>query len=758
MRPYLAIVKDSFVEALASRVLWILLVLITLVLLAVIPLGFRGERMTEFRQGDFLNARGVARAMSREFELGEPSPGLRIWSQFDEPARRQFTDFARESTDRSESYFADLRKLIEQLNQLLEQPDLYEPVAWQGVQLPGEARELLEQGIDNLGREDLARLNRLLIETPYLEHFRPQPPKQIFVTYFGGKVSPPIRVSERRIKQFIEQLILPGLIGFLVGAVGVLAAILVTAPIIPQMFDPGSLSLLLSKPVSRSLMFLAKFLGGCAFILINVTYLIAGLWLIVGVRFDIWNAGLLWCIPIFLFLFAIYYSVSALAGVIWRNAVVSVVLTVVFWLACQVVGVTKAIFEQVTVESRRFVRMVEVSDTLLAVDEQGAAYRWAAETNDWQSVFLEQGGRSQGSWLGPIADDSNQIVFAARGSGRSFFRSGSTLVIGKASEDWNPIEGPSLPEGTFALLPDPRGRVMAVTNTGIERFTGELDAKPQKLELLFFEIPLATGKPFEAAGPADPLKITPPATAAIDPVTAAVAIYSRGTIWWLRRDGDAYVLEQTVDVETDPDLGASLAVAGSTLLLALEDGRILDYEFPSLRLRCEQRPEPASQPRFACASPDGNWFAILFHNGRLHVRDPQGTLRLANVRGQTDISAVHFSSRDALLVADRTRRITRYQLESFARDETFAPPLTAMEIAYYYAIVPIYTVFPKPSELDNTVQYVVSREETMDLGLQNSDLQGKRVRLRPWAPVRSSLAFTLVVLLLACVYIERQDF
>ena len=81
-----------------------------------------------------------------------------------------------------------------------------------------------------------------------------------------------------------------------------------------------------------------------------------------------------------------------------------------------------------------------------------------------------------------------------------------------------------------------------------------------------------------------------------------------------------------------------------------------------------------------------------------------------------------------------------------------------MEIAYYYAIVPIYTIFPKPGELGNTIQYLMRKEETIDVGMQPGNLQAKRVRLRPWAPVRSSLIFTLIVLGLACFYIERQDF
>ena len=44
------------------------------------------------------------------------------------------------------------------------------------------------------------------------------------------------------------------------------------------------------------------------------------------------------------------------------------------------------------------------------------------------------------------------------------------------------------------------------------------------------------------------------------------------------------------------------------------------------------------------------------------------------------------------------------------------------------------------------------------MGLPGGSLQDRRVRLHPWAPVRSSLVFMLVVLGAACLYIERQDF
>ncbi|MHB8971739.1 MAG: ABC transporter permease subunit [Pirellulaceae bacterium] len=761
MKPYLAIIVDSFREALASRVLWILLGLITLVLVAMLPLGYRAEQMTEFRPGDFLDARALVKAVRRDFARDAALPGFRIWSNFGEETRQALSKFQQETDRNRGQFFADQARLIEALNELLTIRGLYDEPAWTGTLLGSEARELLAQGIDQLSEVDLARLNRLLIETPYQEFFRPQPPKQIIISYFGAKISPPIRFSEKRVKQFFEQFVLPTVIGVLVGFLGVLAAVLVTAPIIPQMFDPGSLSLLLSKPVSRSLMFLAKFVGGCAFILINVTYLIVGLWVIVGLRLGIWNQGLLLCIPIFLFLFAIYYSVSAFSGVIWRNAVVCVVMTVVFWLACTVVGSTKSIIEQLAVESKRLIRLVPTEDSLIALDERGDTYRWDTETTQWQAAFLTGSGRPTDRVLGPIYDPRTHSLLASLAGNRRLFGATRGLLIGKQSDGWAQVDGPSLPEGTFELLPDPQGRLLAVTNTGIQQLVGDLEPSPKKLQVFFIEIPQSFAKPFRPAGPISPLKLTPPATAVVDLQSGNVVIYSRGELTLLVRHGRDFADAQTVQVDVDQELDATLVCANSTILLALADGRILNYAAPALTLRATYQPEKDSQVRFACGSPDGQWCAVVFHNGRLYLldttREASTTMQLADVRGQNDISAAAFSADNLLLVADRVNRVTSYQPGTWEPVQTYAPALTPLEIAYYYAVVPIHTVFPKPGELDNTIQYVLRKEETMDMGLPGSNLQTKRFRLHPWAPVRSSLIFMLVVLGLACLYIERQD-
>ncbi len=761
MRPYLAIIKDSFREALASRVLWILLILITFGLAALAPLGFHREQTTDFRPGDFLDARAVAREMMRQYDSGTPSPGYRIVSKLDESARKLLTEFAASKEQRNFSFFTELQQIVDKLNGLLQQRDLYQQEDWDDVLLGSEARDFLDRGIENLADDDLARLNRLLIELPYQEFFRPQPAKQIVITYFGAGVSPPIRLSERRLKKIVELVVLPVSFKIFVGPIALLTAILVTASIIPQMFDPGSLSLLLSKPVSRSLMFLAKFAGGCAFILINAGYFFTGLWLLLGLRLDIWNHGFLLCILIFLFLFAVYYSVSAFTGVVWRNAIVSVVLTILFWFVCWLVGATKGGFQSLLIETQKIVRLVQAGDTLVAVDERGGTKRWNSSDSEWESTFLSSDFGNMQRVLGPIYDAENKVLLAAQFGQHGLFRSGGTLLLGRESDGWMQVDGPTLPESTFALLPDPHGRLLAVTHMGVERLAGELETK-KKLKVFFMEIPQSLGKPFRAAGPEPELKLSSPAVAAVNPKSADVVIYSRGKLLLLKCTDSKYSLAKSVDVEGDEEQGAAITFAGSTILLALADGRVLNFGVPELELRDQYEPEPHSQPRFVCASADGSWFAIVFHNARLHVLNAGDSgnpaMQLADVRGQDDISAALFTSHNSLLVVDRAKRVSEYELGTFALKDSFAPALTPLEIAYYYVIAPIYTVFPKPSELDNTIQYVLKNDETTDLGIQTGDLQALRQRVRPWAPVRSSLIFMIVMLVAACIYIERQDF
>ena len=111
---------------------------------------------------------------------------------------------------------------------------------------------------------------------------------------------------------------------------------------------------------------------------------------------------------------------------------------------------------------------------------------------------------------------------------------------------------------------------------GVYCLDGELETK-KKLKVFFMEIPQSLGNPFRAAGPEPALKVSLPAVAAVHPRSADVAIYSRGKLLLLARDGSKYKLARSVEVEADEEEGAAIAFAGSTILLALADGRVLNY-------------------------------------------------------------------------------------------------------------------------------------------------------------------------------------
>ena len=82
-----------------------------------------------------------------------------------------------------------------------------------------------------------------------------------------------------------------------------------------------------------------------------------------------------------------------------------------------------------------------------------------------------------------------------------------------------------------------------------------------------------------------------------------------------------------------------------------------------------------------------------------------------------------------------------------------------MDVAYRLFFLPVYTVCPKPGDLDDTVTYLLSGSKSVDANpRERNDLSSARGQLNPWGPVWSSAAFVLVMLVFSCVYLERQEF
>jgi ABC-type transport system involved in multi-copper enzyme maturation permease subunit len=762
MRPYLAIIKDSFREAIASRVLWVLLGLIALLLLAIAPLGYKLNLAGKFTWADIKDGPQFVAKLRTGFEADKPSPARRIWSQIDEKTRpklEKLEKVAELEDGEGREYFQGMDSLRDSLNKLIEDRDFYTEADWQGVPLPQEAKDYLARPRDELSAGELARLNRLLIEAPFRAYVNSRSPHAISITYFTF-ASEPYPFSKEQADNFIKEWVLTSAMSWIVGVFGMIAAILVTSGIIPQMFDPGSITLLLSKPISRSLLFTSKFLGGCAFILLSVSLLIGGLWLIAGLRFGIWNQGMLWCIPIFLFMFLIYYAVSALAGLIWKSAVISVIVTVVFWLACFVVDLGKLGMD-IYIEPRRFGRIVEVGDDLIVVNDASEMKLWDEAAREWRPIQTPGQNRGIPSIDGPFYHASTRQLLVGQGYRDPFGFMGQriTLRTAKAADGWSLRDGPAVPAGTSSLLVASDGGVLAVTSDNIHRLQGNTAGQRIKLRLPWTDVPLTRGGEFRSALSGDAVSFADPVAAAADPLEGRLLVCAAGVVQLLARQPDGnYKSVASRQLEGKAEEGAAVGIAGDFALVARESGKVWLLSPTELSVKKELTLESGTQPRFVAASPDGATLAILFQNRRLWLIDARtGDARRAPVGSQGHITGFAFTS-DRLFIADFANRVVAYDAKSFARQKVYRPAMTRAEIGYYYVLQPLHMLFPKPRYLDNTVQYVLTGKKTTDAGLFGGDLTQRRDDLKPWQPVTSGLIFVGVMLLFACIYIERHEF
>ena len=120
------------------------------------------------------------------------------------------------------------------------------------------------------------------------------------------------------------------LISWVGGLIIILIAVIVTSFFIPNMLRPGSVVMLLSKPISRTTLLLFKYLGGLFFVIILTTFVVGGVWLITGIRAGVWAPGVFIVIPLMTMSFAILYAISTVTAVWSRNSIVSILVT----LAC----------------------------------------------------------------------------------------------------------------------------------------------------------------------------------------------------------------------------------------------------------------------------------------------------------------------------------------------------------------------------------------------------------------------------------------
>ena len=125
----------------------------------------------------------VIQAMMEAAKTDPASPQARLWAMLSPETKSAVL-----SNPRYIKYTAQYA-VITDINNLLRRRNLYDPAAWSGIQLPDEARTLLQRGA-SLSATELSRLNALLIGSAFPAITVPPIPKRNLLGFISATVVP----------------------------------------------------------------------------------------------------------------------------------------------------------------------------------------------------------------------------------------------------------------------------------------------------------------------------------------------------------------------------------------------------------------------------------------------------------------------------------------------------------------------------------------------------------------------------------------
>ncbi len=108
---------------------------------------------------------------------------------------------------------------------------------------------------------------------------------------------------------------------------GLFLAIFSASGLIPSMLEKGTAELILSKPISRMQLILGRYFGGILMVLLNIAYLIFFLWILLGIKFGMWELDFLLTIFTVTYAFATLYSLIILLGILNRGSIFAMMIS-----------------------------------------------------------------------------------------------------------------------------------------------------------------------------------------------------------------------------------------------------------------------------------------------------------------------------------------------------------------------------------------------------------------------------------------------
>lgn len=781
MRPYLAVIADSFAAALSSRILWIAFVAIWLLLIALSPIGYREDFTARFRPQDFHNGTRMKAMLAQGLvdEASKSQPIGRVAAAMPDDLQRQLR-----RVGEGDEVRIRLSVLAEALNELIDkESEWYEADAWSSTLRLRELRELDAMADGDVFDSLRKRRARLRIEAAMPGVFETRASRSVYLTYAGMDFPAELAVDKTQFATLINQWVLPTIINWLLGFILIFLGILVTASIVPDMLQPGSLHLLLSKPVSRSLLLIAKFIGGCAFVFLCVTQLVLGLYLIAGLRLDIWNPRLLWCIPASVFLFSVFYSVSTLAGLRWRSPILAIGVTTIFGAICLVTGIIGGLFDGLVTRPDQIQHLSIAGDDVFGSTRGGGLVRLDRDSNRWDEVF-ESDAMNQDRILPPVAIDDQTIATArVRGGRFNPFGSGALelLVLGE-SFDWVPEPSLRLPTATTSLYL--AGDELLALNTGelsstpiapivnaagnpgagVSSQQDEPEPTPETggwLSKLTTMMGGATSG-FTSVLPSS-VSMAPPRLLAIAPDGGWMIVMTRGRLIRLEPPVEKQARWDVVAEVTLPgeaSLRGTMAVAGDAVLVARQEQPIQIFQADSLNLLAEIAADESWIPVTACGLASPGRFALVTGDGRCRIvasNADASDYEITNPLSTAEVEGAQYDPKSGrLYLSHHVDRLDILDATSLDVVESIRPDLSRWRWVDARIVTPLRSIIPQTGELGETIAATVSGQSAIEVNNNSEDTE--LVRYKILRPVTSCAIFIAVMLTISCVYFSTRDF
>jgi hypothetical protein len=831
LRPYIAIVIDSFRAATATRILYVMLAAITIVLLFFAP--FRVNRTTYWRitSEDLIANQPALHAELVEKSSDSDRPDInRIWEALPAELQNELKSSSEKyQQEKSKNEDLDRRgfanrdfelaeRLADALTDVVEDEDFYDEDAWKNRVKVDELNKLINKGPNGRTNLETKRMNRLLIESSF-GSIRYSQPTSIEFSYFIWPF-PDMNLSADLFEATVADW-LPYIFDKFVLSIGLFVAILVTSNLIPETFNPGTLNLLLSKPIYRWALLVSKFIGGCAFITLCSVYLFVGLWLILGIQWGIWETSILLSILLYMVVFAIYYSVSVFIGIVFRSSIVSVICTAIFWGICFSVGLVYQVFEA-GLERNEITSTIVAGDRVYHIDRFQTLHSWNADESKWvRHLPPGEGNEELGvlyvfGYMTPIfgSEGIDQFGNAVSADYASEFDAVLTSEFKPAPQI--AIENPKMyamnsdrslqllgtfPPRTIGIVREHKNNTLVAytrdgkffrltknpfepTENGAEKDVAANDAQSQdqNADTVTSEQPtereyqeqdeeqiakekmkaLLKKQFFTPAGPDNSTPIQSQNAVAINASNFELVAYQQGklAVYKLNEDG-----QYQFDRQMDLNLGSKkqfkhwIAYQGDYIVVVLGDGEVIVVNSKTMSDDKSFRLEPRVGVESLSASFDGRWFAVTYQNGNVWVLD-------------TDDASLEMQKPSRLMQGYCTSAIFDDQNRLCVGEEY--DQVTIFEPSDWSVVREIR---PTGSTQKALLSYIIRPVYTIcpkpgefyelvtylsladkSAEQQEIDWSTRPAEKNPWSPLINGLIFMAFMLALSCLWFQRTDY